>query len=325
MAAPAARLGGARRAPDQAGQPDLRRHATPPLAGRGVRPRPGDRLPRRAHRWASTRSCGPGSGSASASSATRDGPSSSRRSTSARPTYCDLVGVLSDGELLMLATPEQLRRAAFGGDVHRRRGGPAASSADALADVAALDDVVAPPWEESPRQWRIVVDDADAAVGPLEEALRAQRRPGHRTGPPRGRLRRGVRAGDRAPPSSRRRRRGRRLMRSSRRLPVNRAWASGHPVLRVRAQGARRDRPPAAARGPARPRAVPRAAAVRHRLRQPAARAADAVRRTTRLVLRGRRRRVRGGARRLRRLRGLHHRRGRGPTSASRTASSTSS
>ena len=85
--------------------------------------------------------------------------------------YCDLVGVLSDGELLMLDTPERLRQAAFGGDVidvevaERIENG-------AMADVAALDGVVTTPWEVAPRIWRIVVDDADDATARIGEALR---------------------------------------------------------------------------------------------------------------------------------------------------------
>jgi ABC-2 type transport system ATP-binding protein len=88
-------------------------------------------------------------------------------------TYCDLVGVLSDGELLMVSTPEQLRRAAYGGDVLDLEVARRVDASE-LAAVTTLEHVVAAPWEESPRQWRIVVDDDDAAIGPLEEALRAK-------------------------------------------------------------------------------------------------------------------------------------------------------
>lgn len=84
--------------------------------------------------------------------------------------YCDLVGVLSDGELLMLDTPEHLLREAFRGDVLdievARR-----VEAKELAPLAALDGVVAAPCEDSPRRWRLVVTDADAAIGPVGEVL----------------------------------------------------------------------------------------------------------------------------------------------------------
>ena len=85
--------------------------------------------------------------------------------------YCDLVGVLSDGELLMLAPPEELRRAAFGGDVIDVEVAQRIET-DALAGVAALDGVITAPAEVAPRTWRIVVDDADAAMAPVGEALR---------------------------------------------------------------------------------------------------------------------------------------------------------
>ena len=85
--------------------------------------------------------------------------------------YCDFVGVLSDGELLMLDTPERLRQAAFGGDVIDVEVAERVE-AGALADVAAVDGVIATPREVAPRMWRIVVEDADDAMAPVGEALR---------------------------------------------------------------------------------------------------------------------------------------------------------
>jgi ABC-2 type transport system ATP-binding protein len=84
--------------------------------------------------------------------------------------YCDLVGVLSDGELLLLEPPDQLVRTAFHGDVLDLEVARRIEARD-LAALSGLDGVVAAPREESPRRWRVVVEDADAAIGPLGEAL----------------------------------------------------------------------------------------------------------------------------------------------------------
>ena len=84
--------------------------------------------------------------------------------------YCDHVGLLSDGELLMVDTPENLRRAAFGGevlDVELAR--PIDQhELDALTDVPG---VIGAPEEVSGRLWRIVVDDADEALDRVEATL----------------------------------------------------------------------------------------------------------------------------------------------------------
>ena len=84
--------------------------------------------------------------------------------------YCDLVGLLSDGELLGIDTPENLRRAAFAGDVidveFARQVG-----AEELRGIAALEFVVAAPEEVEPRKWRIVVRDADLAQRELPAAF----------------------------------------------------------------------------------------------------------------------------------------------------------
>jgi ABC-2 type transport system ATP-binding protein len=84
--------------------------------------------------------------------------------------YCDFVGVLSDGELLMLDTPERLRQAAFGGDVIDVEVAQRVE-AGALAELGAVDGVVTTPWEVAPRMWRIIVEDADVAMEPVGEAL----------------------------------------------------------------------------------------------------------------------------------------------------------
>lgn len=85
--------------------------------------------------------------------------------------YCDYVGLLSDGELLLVDTPENLRRAAFGGEVVAielaRRIDPAA-----LARLSDVEGVLGPPEAMGPRTWRIAVDDAGAVLDRLEAELR---------------------------------------------------------------------------------------------------------------------------------------------------------
>jgi ABC-2 type transport system ATP-binding protein len=85
-------------------------------------------------------------------------------------SYCDEVGLLSDGELLMMDTPDNLRRAAFDGEVidveFARKVDPAE-----LAPVAALGIVIGTPEAIGPRQWRIVVSDADLAQGEISATL----------------------------------------------------------------------------------------------------------------------------------------------------------
>jgi ABC-2 type transport system ATP-binding protein len=84
--------------------------------------------------------------------------------------YCDHVGLLSDGELLGIDTPDNLRRAAFAGDVidveFARRVG-----VEELHAIAALEFVLAAPEEVEPRTWRIVVRDADVALRELPAAF----------------------------------------------------------------------------------------------------------------------------------------------------------
>jgi len=84
--------------------------------------------------------------------------------------YCDYVGLLSDGQLLMLDTPENMRRAAFDGEVLDIE----LARAIAPAELAALRDVegvLGAPEEVSARTWRVVVDDADAAGDRVEDLL----------------------------------------------------------------------------------------------------------------------------------------------------------
>ncbi len=85
-------------------------------------------------------------------------------------SYCDLVGLLSDGELLMFDTPDNLRRAAFDGeviDVTLRR----PPSDTEIERLAALPFVIGSIERERHDVLRIVVSDADAALELISSAL----------------------------------------------------------------------------------------------------------------------------------------------------------
>jgi ABC-2 type transport system ATP-binding protein len=84
--------------------------------------------------------------------------------------YCDLVGLLSEGELLVIDTPENLRRAAYAGEVIDVEFARHVDDQE-LRAIAALEFVTAPPEEIEPRKWRIVVRDAEIAQRELPVAL----------------------------------------------------------------------------------------------------------------------------------------------------------
>jgi len=84
--------------------------------------------------------------------------------------YCDYVGLLSDGELLMLDTPENLRRAAFDGEVIDIELARVIQPGE-LAALRDVNGVLGRPEEVAPRTWRLVVDDADTAIERVEDAL----------------------------------------------------------------------------------------------------------------------------------------------------------
>jgi ABC-2 type transport system ATP-binding protein len=84
--------------------------------------------------------------------------------------FCDYVGLLSDGELLMVDTPENLRRAAFDGevvDIEMSRD----VEASELAELSRIDGVLSGPDHVAGRMWRLVVDDADEAIDRLDAVL----------------------------------------------------------------------------------------------------------------------------------------------------------
>jgi ABC-2 type transport system ATP-binding protein len=83
---------------------------------------------------------------------------------------CDIVGLLSDGELLLLDTPANLRRAAFSGEVVDVRLERPLSDAD-VERLGRHDFVVSPIERAGPSTLRIVVDDADRAMDDISTAV----------------------------------------------------------------------------------------------------------------------------------------------------------
>lgn len=85
---------------------------------------------------------------------------------------CDVVGLLSDGELLLLDTPANLRRAAFAGEVLDVRLERPLSDSD-LARLQEHDFIVSSIDRTGPSTLRIVVDDADRAMNDISSAVEA--------------------------------------------------------------------------------------------------------------------------------------------------------
>lgn len=82
--------------------------------------------------------------------------------------YCDLVGVMSQGKLLLVDTPEGMRRRAYGGNVVNLR----TNSPIAAALRSTLEDlpfILQPVTQVNARELRIVVDEADTSIPKLME------------------------------------------------------------------------------------------------------------------------------------------------------------
>ena len=90
--------------------------------------------------------------------------------------YCDYVGLLSDGELLMFDTPENLRRAAFDGEVIDIELSREVAPSE-LAGLSRVDGVVSGPDAVSKRVWRLVVEDADEVLFRLDDVVERLRLP----------------------------------------------------------------------------------------------------------------------------------------------------
>jgi ABC-2 type transport system ATP-binding protein len=80
--------------------------------------------------------------------------------------YCDVVAVLSEGRLIALATPEELRRKAFGGEVLELETA-AAFDGSRLEDLQGVQRVE----QHSPRRLLVTADDAGAATPRITQAI----------------------------------------------------------------------------------------------------------------------------------------------------------
>jgi ABC-2 type transport system ATP-binding protein len=85
---------------------------------------------------------------------------------------CDVVGLLSDGELLLLDTPANLRRAAFSGEVVDVTLTRDPTDKD-IQRIAASDFVIGDIERLQTAQIRIVVDSAERAIPDITSALDA--------------------------------------------------------------------------------------------------------------------------------------------------------
>lgn len=89
---------------------------------------------------------------------------------------CDRVGLLSDGILVAVGTPDELRRQAFGGElIHLVLGGDPGRLGEVLKTLEGIGRVVEvrqdEEAEEAASRVRILVEDADAAAPEVTEVL----------------------------------------------------------------------------------------------------------------------------------------------------------
>jgi ABC-2 type transport system ATP-binding protein len=81
-------------------------------------------------------------------------------------SYCDLVGVMAEGRLLLMETPDRLRRRAFGGEVlHLQPERPL--NWDVIEKIQVLPFVVGKVGFEPNNIVRIIVDEASTALPAL--------------------------------------------------------------------------------------------------------------------------------------------------------------
>jgi ABC-2 type transport system ATP-binding protein len=88
--------------------------------------------------------------------------------------YCDLVGVMYEGKLLMVETPDNLRRKAFGGDVVSIRTTEEIRHAN-REQIENLPFVRGKAKFLSDQEIDVIVDDASTAIPLLVENLNTQR------------------------------------------------------------------------------------------------------------------------------------------------------
>ena len=88
--------------------------------------------------------------------------------------YCDLVGVMYDGKLLMVETPENLRKKAFGGEIVSIKASEhikfeSRKKLESLSFVQSKVKVI------SDQEIELIVDEASTAIPALIEACKAER------------------------------------------------------------------------------------------------------------------------------------------------------
>jgi ABC-2 type transport system ATP-binding protein len=86
--------------------------------------------------------------------------------------YCDLVGVMARGRLLLVDTPEGLRRRAYGGDlVQMRTNGN--FPYNLIPQIEEMPFVIPPVLQTSNRDLQIVVDEANTTIPKLIDWARS--------------------------------------------------------------------------------------------------------------------------------------------------------
>ena len=85
---------------------------------------------------------------------------------------CDFVGLMSEGEMLLLDTPENLRKAAFSGEVVDVTTDRPLTNAE-LAELRDQPFIVGDVERTAHNVVRVVVDDADVAISDLNGAFSA--------------------------------------------------------------------------------------------------------------------------------------------------------
>lgn len=80
--------------------------------------------------------------------------------------YCDYVGIMAAGKLLLVDTPEGMRRRAYGGDVVNLRTMQPIQVSE-RSRLEQFDFVLAPVVQVNAREVRLVVKEADTALPPL--------------------------------------------------------------------------------------------------------------------------------------------------------------
>lgn len=87
--------------------------------------------------------------------------------------YCDLVGVMSKGRLLMVETPEELRKRAFGGDVvNIELNGP--FPYELIREIETMPFVTGTVMPVGANSVRVVVDEADTSMPRLSDWARSR-------------------------------------------------------------------------------------------------------------------------------------------------------